>query len=218
VNDFEKQWLNKLSASLKKISREDIFQKMMANRKDLSSLEWSRQLMEELKRELLPDEIADVMTGCACLYPSENLTYLQKEYAETRDIKSVHAKLQDQFEKFIREYKKLTDEDIEFLIKNGWGMAGKLEEGRIIATKIPKQYHEYFQAENGREKAYYYCHCPRIREALKVQDKPIDMNYCYCGAGFYRAIWEYILQRSVRVEVVESIMKGDEVCKIAVYY
>ena len=203
---------------MKAKGREDFFINLLEKRKDMSSLEWSRFLMKNLKEELKQDDIADVMTSCACLYPNENLSYLKEEYARTKDIKAVHTKLQKQFEKFIREYKNLSDDDIGFLIKNGWGMAGILEEDRIVATKIPKQYQEYFQAEDKREKAFYYCHCPRVREALKDTEKPLDMNYCYCGAGFYKGIWEHILQRPVRVEVLESVMNNDDVCKIAIYF
>jgi predicted hydrocarbon binding protein len=47
--------------------------------------------------------------------------------------------------------------------------------------------------------------------------EPIPVTYCYCGAGFYKGIWEYILQRPVRVEVRESVLKGDDVCRIIVH-
>jgi len=40
----------------------------------------------------------------------------------------------------------------------------------------------------------YYCHCPRIRDVLKGGET-IPVLYCYCGAGFYKGIWEEILQK-----------------------
>ena len=97
------------------------------------------------------------------------------------------------------------------------GMAGRLEGNTITAVKIPKEFHKYFQTEDPREKRYHYCHCPRIREALKSQNKPVDKNYCYCGAGFYRDIWEFILQRPVKVRIVESLLQENEHCKIKIY-
>jgi len=51
---------------------------------------------------------------------------------------------------------------------------------------------------------------------LKMNVK-ISPTYCYCGAGFYKDIWEEILQHPVEVEVMESVLKGDDVCKIAIY-
>ena len=218
LSDFEKQWLKKLSIGLTKVGKENLFDRLLEKRKEMSSLEWTKFLMSKLQKELDQSDLIDVMTSCACLYPNENLSYLKEEYARTKDLKSIHARLQKQFEEFIREYKNLSDEDIDFLIKNGWGMAGNWKQDRIVATKIPKQYHEYFKADDKREKAYCYCHCPRVREALKDKEKPLDTNYCYCGAGFYKGIWEYILQKSVRVEVLKSVMNNDEVCTIAIYF
>jgi predicted hydrocarbon binding protein len=61
-----------------------------------------------------------------------------------------------------------------------------------------------------------YCHCPRIRDALS-SSVAISATYCYCGAGFYKGIWEEILQQPVEVELSETVLQGDEVCKFVVY-
>jgi predicted hydrocarbon binding protein len=145
------------------------------------------------------------------------LENIRNEYAKTKDLKKAHTMLQEAFEKFIREYKNLNDEQMELLRKKGWGSAGKLEGNTILSTKIPKEFHKYFQTKDAQKKKYYYCHCPRIRDLFLNNEKLIDVNYCYCSAGFTKDIWEYILQKKVRVEIIESLMKGDEVCKIAIY-
>ncbi len=36
-----------------------------------------------------------------------------------------------------------------------------------------------------------------------------------CGGGFYRFIWEYVLDAPVRVELLASVMGGDEICSFA---
>jgi predicted hydrocarbon binding protein len=41
--------------------------------------------------------------------------------------------------------------------------------------------------------------------------------YCYCGAGFYQDIWETVLGRPVEVEVLETVLEGGEVCRIAIH-
>jgi predicted hydrocarbon binding protein len=55
-----------------------------------------------------------------------------------------------------------------------------------------------------------------VRDALKL-GATISATYCYCGAGFYKGIWEEILQEPVEVEVLESVLKGDQVCTIAIH-
>jgi len=214
MNDFEKQWLNKLKKGLIKIGREDLFAKTLETHD--GSTNWSDNLMSTLNHELNENEIIDVMCGCACLAPKDYLKILREEYSKNKDLAKVHQLLQDYFIKFIKEYKELDEKQLKYIQKNNMGMAGTLHGNVITAVKIPKDFHEYFQVETAAEKRFHYCHCPRIREALKSSEKPIDKNYCYCGAGFYRDIWEFILQRPVKIKLVESIMNGDEFCKIEI--
>jgi predicted hydrocarbon binding protein len=61
----------------------------------------------------------------------------------------------------------------------------------------------------------YYCHCPRMREALRFV-AAVSPTYCYCGAGFYKHIWEEILQEPVEIEILETVLKGDDVCRFAI--
>ena len=215
--NFEEQWLDKLQNGLKKIGKVDLFIELIKNKDEQSLVEWTDNLMKMLKVNLTQEEINAVMTGCACITPKDYLENIRNEYAKTKDLKKAHTMLQKAFEKFIREYKNLNDGQMNLLQKKGWGSAGKLEGNTILSTKIPKEFHKYFQTTDAQKKKYYYCHCPRIRDLFLNNEKPLDVNYCYCSAGFNKDIWEYILQREVKVEIIESLMKGDEVCKIAIY-
>ena len=214
---FEEQWLDKLQNGLNKIGKADLFIELIKNKEEQSLLKWTKNLMKMLKNNLTHNEINEVMIGCACITPKDYLENIRNEYAKTKDLKKVHTMLQEAFEKFIRQYKNLNDEQMDLLRKKGWGSAGKLEGNTIFSIKIPKEFHKYFQTTDIQKKKYYYCHCPRIRDLFLNNEKTLDVNYCYCSAGFTKDIWEYILQRTVRVEIIESLMKGDEVCKIAIY-
>lgn len=98
------------------------------------------------------------------------------------------------------------------------GLAGVKKGDTIIATKIPKSGYlaEYMKETDPKKKRQLYCHCPRVRDVLKIKET-ISPTYCYCGAGFYKGIWEKILQKPVEVELLKSVLKGDDVCRIAVY-
>ena len=217
-NEFEKQWLSKLKQGLSKIRETKLYESIVKEKEELSNRDWTEKLMNVFKEKLTKEEMITIMTGCACQTPKDNLKILQEEYAKSKNIESVHKMLQRIFERFIRQYKNLDDEQMEFLRKNGWGMAGNLKQNVIYATKIPKEFHKYFQTDDPHKKKYYYCHCPRIRDLFLNKEKPVDMNYCYCGAGFYQDIWEFILQKKVKVEIIQSLMKGDDVCQIAIYF
>ncbi|MCK4941347.1 hypothetical protein KAS45_04575, partial [candidate division WOR-3 bacterium] len=101
-----------------------------------------------------------------------------------------------------------SDPYIEFGVREG---------DKIIVKKIPHMAKEYLAERDERKKRYYFCHCPWIKEAFKESDKPISPVFCNCSAGFYRAYWEIVFDEPVQVDVLESILMGDSICKFAVH-
>jgi len=180
---------------------------------------WTKRAMERLE-SLVTDEGArrQIMTGCACRYPKSALREVKKAYQKTRDIGLVHRMLQEQFESFLTGILGLDDELKDKIVERGWGLAGIKKEQTIIATKIPKSGNlvAYMQETDPEKKRQEYCHCPRVRDAAKVANT-IPTTYCYCGAGYYKGIWEEILQQPVDVEVLKRVLEGDEVCRIAIH-
>jgi Family of unknown function (DUF6144) len=223
-SDFERTWLDKLSNNIEAHVGAQIRDTVMAGSEKLSAdtpvsevIAWTNGAMVRLKTSVSERQFHDIMTECACQFPVAGLADLRKTYAETKDLPLVHRQLQELFERSIKAYKQLSDDDLAHIQRNHWGMAGRLEGNAIYATKIPSNYHAYMKASDRVEKRFLYCHCPRIREVIKTPDADLTADYCYCGAGYYRALWEEILQRPVRVEVDASVLKGDDVCRIIVY-
>ena len=224
-NDFEQAWLVKLARSLDEIVGEDIRIDVMAGSEALSDasdrqdvIAWSRRALGRLESLADPDEVKRVMLGCACRYPVSELQEARRVYEETGDLDKVHRMLRDKFEAFLRDTMKLDEEIIRTVMDRGWGLAGTKQGDTIIAAKIPKSGNlvAYMQEADPDRRRQLYCHCPRIREVLKSSE-PFPAVYCYCGAGFYKAIWEEILQRPVTVEVLESVLAGNQACKIAIH-
>lgn len=224
--DFERAWLAKFSRCLDEVAGEEIRRKVMKGNEKLSSspsrqevISWSQGAMERLDSLVDEKQAQEIMAGCACQYPKSALQEIREKYEATGDMDLAHQMLQAQFESLLRDSLKLSDEVIEEIVSLGWGSAGVKQGHTIIATKIPKRGYliEYMNETDPEKKRQYYCHCPRIREVLKTSET-LSPTYCYCGAGFYKGIWEEILQRPVQVQVLESVLQGDQVCKIAVHY
>jgi hypothetical protein len=224
--DFEKAWLEKLSQGLDGRASKENKADILSGSEQLSDvskretiIDWSIQAMSKLDK-LVDDEQTrhDILTACACHYPKEQLQLIKEEYAQTRNIKQAHQRLQDQFEAFLSKGLNLDEDMIEEVVSRGWGLAGIIEGNTVIATKIPKSENlkAYLTETDPDKRRQYYCHCRRVRDILK-SDQELSVTYCYCGAGYYQGIWEEILQQPVEVEVLESLMKGDLVCKIAVH-
>ena len=223
--DFERVWLARFSSRLDQIAGEETRNEVMKGSDGLSShssreevIAWSKEAMERLDTLVEDKDRKEIMTGCACRYPKSDLWEIRRRYEITRDVDLVHRMLQAQFEAFLRDALQLSDKLTEEIVSRGWGLAGLKKGNTIVATKIPKSGYliEYMNETDPEKRRQYYCHCPRIREVLQTSET-ISPTYCYCGAGFYKGIWEEILQRHVEVEVLETVLKGDEVCKIAVH-
>ena len=98
-----------------------------------------------------------------------------------------HRLLQEKFEKLLRGTLNLSDEHFESVVSRGWGLAGIKEDDTITTTKIPKSGFlvQYLDESDPLKKREYYCHCPRIRDAVG-HGETLPLIHCYCGAGFYK--------------------------------
>ena len=223
--DFERAWLDKFDTCLQDTVSEVIRQQIMSGSEGLSAvsnrnavIDWTQTALDRVDGLLTATQKRSVLTRCACRYPQAGLLPIKEHYQKTGDIVSAHSMFQAQFETMLRDVLSLDETLVAQIVELGWGSAGVIESDRIVATKIPKSGYlaEYMQTSDPEQKRQLYCHCPRIRASLSTSTR-ISPTYCYCGAGFYQGIWEEILQQPVRVEILESVLGGGDVCKIAIY-
>lgn len=221
---FEDQWLAKFSKGLAETVGEKIRKNVLECSEELLAsvdhqemIEWTRKAMNRLDTLVDEKNRRKIMTGCACHFPEQRLLPLRAKYEETKGVDTVQRMLREMFRSDLKNELKLDDELIERILGWGWGVAGVREGDTIVATKLPFELKECLKATDPREKRYHCCHCPRIREAIRSSGPKISKTYCYCGAGFYKDIWEKILQQPVEVEVLETVLEGDDVCKIAIH-
>ena len=222
--DFERAWLAKFSQCLDETAGTEIRKQVMAGSDELSAdsrrdevIAWTQGAMERLGVLVDGETGRQVMAGCACQYPQADLQTARQAYEATGRVDAALDVLQKQFESFLRDTLGLKESLVGEVTGRGWGLAGIRKGNRIIATKIPKSGNlaAYLAERDPDKKRQYYCHCPRIRDVLKGGGA-LPVAYCYCGAGYYKGIWEEVLQRPVEVEVLESVLDGGEVCRIAI--
>jgi predicted hydrocarbon binding protein len=228
-DDFERAWLGKLSRCLREVAGEEACQQVMEGSEGLPAdspghevTAWTEGAMRRLVSMVGVEERKAIMMGCACQYPRSALEDIRKAYEATGDLDVAHGMLRERFESFLLDSLGLEDELVEEIVARGWGLAWIREEDTIVATKIPKSGNlvEYMEETDLERRRQLYCHCPRIKDVLKTGDSEwsgtIAETYCYCGAGFYKGIWEEILQAPVDVDVLQSVLKGDDVCRILI--
>jgi hypothetical protein len=160
---------------------------------------WSRLAMERLA-ELVPDVATreKIMEGRACVFVEEfgeePLLELRKIYQETGGVDAV-------FEAMARDREKHS--------------RPRREGDVIVEVKAPRDGEAFAAAQTPEEKRVAYCHCPLARAGAATT--PAPEPYCCCGGGWYGRIWEFIVERPARVEVLRSVMRGDDDCTFAVH-
>lgn len=223
--DFESQWQEKLSRAVESAAGTEVRDRVLQGGENLTDQStthekviWTHHALGFLADAADLKTRQEVLTSCHCSYPIQDLQDVKQAYKESGQVDLALEMLQEKFELFLREVLHLEEELVSAIIERGWGLAGVREGDRILATKIPKSGYlrEYFQADDPLEKRRLYCHCPRVRDHIGTEPS-LPPEYCYCGAGFYQGIWEEILEKPVQVEVLESVMAGGDVCRVAVH-
>ncbi len=221
--DFDQDWIERVRAAMEE--RGTSADSVLQGSEGLSEgsaraevIDWTRLALDRLEAQEGLARSREILSACSCAYPKEKLADLAVRYAAGGDMAEVHGMLQERFEAFLKQELELERELIEEIRERGMGLAGTLEEDRIVATKIPASANlrAWFAETDADKRRELYCHCPRVREATKTPGALPEL-YCYCGAGFYQGIWETILGRPVRVELLSSVLRGDEVCRVAIY-
>jgi effector-binding domain-containing protein len=86
----------------------------------------------------------------------------------------------------------------------------------IYVTKDPVDQDGWKAAGDDAARRAAYCHCRLVAHARQA-GVTLSATHCFCGSGWYDQLWEGILGRPVAVEVLQSILKGDECCTFAIH-
>ncbi|MHA1551297.1 MAG: hypothetical protein ACTSQC_05085 [Candidatus Heimdallarchaeaceae archaeon] len=112
----------------------------------------------------------------------------------------------------------INDQVIDYVKNHPLGAEGGIREGnKIKVAKIPHETINYLNETDEKMKAYYYCHCPWLKEAMKdgTADEIPDV-FCNCSGGYYKDYWQIVLDEPVKVRVLQSVKMGDPVCQFEV--
>jgi len=142
---------------------------------------------------------------------------------------SVDAFLKVQRENFLAELEKheaegtwwfvqmITDEVIDYVRRHPEVSTGVREGNIVYEAKIPYMAMEHLAETDERMKRYYYCHCPWVRESIRMGEVRISPTFCNCSSAFHKKKWEVIFGQPLRAEVVETVLRGDPWCKFAIH-
>ncbi|TNF07436.1 MAG: hypothetical protein EP317_04835 [Bacillota bacterium] len=109
----------------------------------------------------------------------------------------------------------ITEDVINYVKSNQEIMSAVLKDDALYITKIPYDTKKYLNADTIDEQAYYLCHCPFAREALKHKEI-ISKNWCYCSGGFTKFPFDIIFNQSLEIELLESALHLDGACRFKI--
>ncbi|MBU0983097.1 MAG: hypothetical protein KKA42_04455 [candidate division Zixibacteria bacterium] len=192
----ELTWPQKLALSIRKTAGEEIEREVMAGEKatddPVAKAAWTAGAMDRLDC-LVPDvsDRKEIMARCSCACAVDVTRTLRAEYERTGDL----------------------DQVLEFSYCNPFFIRPRREGNTIYFTKAPRDPEAFEKANTPHERQMAYCHCEQVR----ARKGEISLTHCYCGAGWYQGIMEGILGRPVEIELVKSVLQGDDACVIAVH-
>jgi hypothetical protein len=154
---------------------------------------WIKNAMEKLDKVANTGQKFDILSCCAHEFSDMRIAQLRDIFKKTGSV----------------------DEVLEFISNDyDWYESPRREGDTIYVTKIPYNRKAYEEAKTRDEKRKSYCHCSLVRDYL---DSGISHTFCYCGTGWYRQIWEGVLGRPVTIEILKSLVKGDDTCDFAIH-
>ncbi len=155
-------------------------------------LEWVMAALGRL------DGIADeeqkfwAVSKCADCYPTWRIQELREVYLHNHDVDEVMDAMKGDTEWYSTPYR---------------------EGDLIYHTKVPYDRETWEKATDRAERRRAYCHCALVQDRIDH----VPPTYCYCGTGWVRQVWEGIIERPVRVEVLKSLPAGDDECQFLIH-
>ncbi len=162
---------------------------------------WGIGMMARLCEKADDAQTYDILSSCAHVFPDEPIRKAHLEYERVREKKGDALAAVDAAIAYMR-----TDPV--------WAEAPYREGNVIFASKSPRDPKRYEEATTDAERRSASCFCPVIRDNLEMG---MPVGYCYCGSGWFRRQWEGITGRPVFVQIIKSVLQGDDHCEFAVH-
>jgi hypothetical protein len=200
-------WEELLEGHLSRVLGEESARQVAPGREALNAyssladrFQWVHTAVTNLNKAAGEGDCYEVLSSCAHVFPASQIAKLREVFQEK--------------EKETGDFLKSVDAVIDFMASDpGWGEGARRDGYTIYSAKNPRDPAGFEKAETVEEKRKAYCFCPLIRENLDAGMPPV---FCYCGSGWYRQQWEGATGRPVKIEILHSLLKGDDLCEFAI--
>jgi len=110
----------------------------------------------------------------------------------------------------------ITPEVLELVKGNQEIQNGVRHGDKIYVSKIPFAPKQYLTEKDPVMKRYHACHCQLVRTAIRDGKPKISPVFCYGSGGYEKLPYDVIFDEPVKIELLESALKGDMRCRFAI--
>lgn len=183
------------------------------------------KIIDRMEQALSPETCHSILKDSLRNLPDSYYVDARQKYQDSESLPDFLAQKGDEFIAFLRQLMKngelyftqpVTEEVIEYVEDHPEIRQGVLLGSQIIEAKIPYQTIDYLHETDPQMKAYYYCHCPWVRESIKSGEASVSPTFCTCSGGYHKRYWEATLGQPLEAEVLETVLDGGEWCKFAI--
>ena len=135
-----------------------------------------------------------VVSHCAHVFPQERIERMRAIYEHGTVDDVLHAMYEDDF----------------------WFEKPARRGNVLYMRKNPYNPEGYQNGATPAERRKAYCHCSFVHPYLDEIPARLSPTFCYCGAGWYRRLWEGILGQAVKIEHVETLLRGNDQCTLTI--
>lgn len=187
---------------------------------------FTKAFMTRLEANLSPEACHTVLAGNNHQIPSSAFDQEKEHFQAAATIDDYLRGYQERQVAILQDHcnqnkvwfeQTITQAVVDFAAENQEIMSAVREGDWLYTTKIPYDPDRYLKSQDTVERRYLACHCPFVREAIKDGSIPISDKWCSCSAGFAKHPYETLLGRSLPVEVLNSVLLGDEICRFRIY-
>lgn len=195
------KWDDRLEINLDRVLGKKKREEIMKDRDNLFTLEscsddriqWLKETLNRIDKVANDDDKYEILSCCAHEFSQKRIDFLRSIYEKNKDIDEVIKEMEKDYAWY------------ENPIRKG---------NKIYVSKIPVNPEGYEKAKTLEEKKKNYCHCRFINGNL---DKGISPTFCNCSTGWYRQYWEGILGKQIRIKILKSLLKGDDICQFEIF-
>jgi hypothetical protein len=184
-----------------------------------------KSLLDEMQQKLPFHTCKNVLAGNHHNIPIESFQEDKKKYEDCGSIDAFlvyhHAKFLKEIEECMLADKlwyeqRITPLVIEFIKNNPEIHAGVREGNKLYITKIPYDSDPFLRETDPQKKRFLACHCPFVRSSIADGAIQVPKLWCYCTGGFEKLRYDVIFDKSLDVEVLETVLNGDDRCRFAI--